>query len=97
MNLPIEIIDKILLYNSHPLADIFKKSSYHIKWTSDLDMWSNMQKLCVDKQFPLYWRCKLPLVLCNEYRCIYSKFRTTSLFPSFLNAESDSDSDSDTD
>lgn len=102
--LPINIINKIMLYNSHPVADIFKDSKFisdnHKIW-NESKRWSNMCKLLMLQggiDYPTYWNNKLSPGLHRDFESIYNadihlKFYNMALRDYCSDYETSSDSD----
>jgi len=97
--LPMDIVNKIMLYNSHPVAEALKKSKYihdnHKRW-DESNMYHNIH-IVLDKGliYPVYMRCcKLPTCVIKDYRNIYDKrFIEWVLYEDSSSSDSDSDSD----
>ena len=70
--LPFEMINKILLYNSHPTADIFKKSQFisdnhkHDYKDENKIRYSNVQLLFSNKE-PVFRRCQISKQIYDDY------------------------------
>jgi hypothetical protein len=69
-DLPDEIINKINTYNSHPVADLFKKSLYFRALQRYRDLVNNNDKITVDDidkipflQGMYHARCNLPIII----------------------------------
>lgn len=97
--LPMDIVNKIMLYNSHPVADVFKQSKYthdnHKLWDESW-RWNNIHRMLDNGMiYPLFMRgCELPACVMEDYRRIYDKrFIEWVLYDETSSSDSDSDSD----